>query len=278
MRIGTARLGGIFCYLGLITSATLGGETNPIIRNDGAIRLNSTNASVYDRRGWAHGTSGELDKAISDFNQAICLNPKDAVAYCLRGKAYEEKGDLGNALNDLNESIRLNPNDPLAHNNRGFIHSQNGNLNDALRDLNDAIRFDPKFDLAYANRGHTYSKQGEFHKAIIDFNEAIRLNPKEGRYHNSLAWLLATCPEASLRDGARAVEAAKTACELVKWKTWYCVGTLGAAYAEMGDFDRAIAYQKQALSMTGPSDQDRAEAEGRLTLYHQLKAYHESLK
>jgi Flp pilus assembly protein TadD len=223
----------------------------------------------------AYGIGGDLDGAIRDFTQAIRLNPQDSLAYGLRGKAYSDKGDLDNAIKDLDESIRLNPKDALTRNNRGYILTKRGQVDMGLRDLNEAARLDPQFALAYANRGFAYSKRGDFQKALDDFNEAIRLNPKDGKAYNSLAWLLATCPDASFRDGERAVQAARKACELMDWKLWYCVGTLAAAYAEAGEFSRAVGYEKQALSMGGLNNKERIEALEELQLYQQKKPYHE---
>jgi Flp pilus assembly protein TadD len=261
--------------LSLITSSRAQGTSNAIASLDKAIEKNPTNAWLYDRRGWAYGSGGDLDKAIADFTQAIRLNPRDAVAYGLRGKAYSDKGDLNTAIGDLNESIRLKPNDALTRNNRGYVLTKRGRLDLALQDLNEAVRLDPRSALAYANRGYTYSRRGEFQKALDDFNEAIRLDPKDGRAYNSLAWLLATCPDASFRDGQKAIGAAKKACELVDWKLWYFVGTLAAAYAEAGEFPEAVSRQKQALGMKGMNERERAEAEAHLGLYEQRKPYHE---
>jgi hypothetical protein len=48
-----------------------------------------------------------------------------------------------------------------------------------------------------------------------------------------------------------------------------CVGTLGATYAEIGDFIQAIKYQSQAMSMEGVTEKERAEAQQRIDLYKQ---------
>lgn len=276
MKMHLGNLALAFLTMRLITGCSK--ETNDPGLYDEAVRLNPTEAWPYDRRGWARGVKGELDGAISDFSEAIRLNPRDAVAYGLRGKAYSDKGELDKAVSDLTEAIRLNPTDTLAYQHRGYISSKNGELDKAMSDLNEAIRLDPKLAVAYDNRGWTYSKMGEFHKAVGDVNEAIRLSPKDGKAYNSLAWLLATCPDPSIRNGTKAVEVAKTACELEGWKTWYCVGTLGAAYAELGDFQQAINSQKRAMNMPGPTDKDRTDAEKRLDLYQQGKPYREPAK
>ena len=66
---------------------------------------------------------------------------------------------------------------------------------------------------------------------------------------NNLAWLLATCPNPDLRDGQRAMQLAQRACELTEWKEHNLLDTLAAAYAQLGEFDRAIDYQTKAIEL-----------------------------
>jgi hypothetical protein len=49
------------------------------------------------------------------------------------------------------------------------------------------------------------------------------------------------------RDGEEALEAARHAWELSEPKDPYCLAVLAAAHAELGDFDKAMSCQKQAL-------------------------------
>jgi serine/threonine-protein kinase len=86
-----------------------------------------------------------------------------------------------------------------------------------------------------------------------------------------VAWLLATCPDGALRDGARAVEAGMRACELSAWNQAQIIDTLAAAYAECGKFDEAVKWQQKAVDLAG--DKDREELRTRLELFKKGKAY-----
>jgi hypothetical protein len=90
------------------------------------------------------------------------------------------------------------------------------------------------------------------------------------------AWLLATSRYESGRDGVRAVEAAREACEMTEWRVWGCVEALAAAYAECGDFESADKYQMLAeeLAATGPSDARHAAAR-RHALYRDRRPVHQ---
>ena len=73
--------------------------------------------------------------------------------------------------------------------------------------------------------------------------------------HNSdsvlgrFAWFRAACPDESLRDGKAAIRMSMRACELSKWEDSPDIEALAAAYAETGDFDKAVKFQTQAINM-----------------------------
>jgi tetratricopeptide (TPR) repeat protein len=77
--------------------------------------------------------------------------------------------------------------------------------------------------------------------AVEQWEAALALNPNDGNAQSNLAWVFATAPDASLRDGTRAVELAKRALKLAGGVNPILYRTLAAAYAEAGRFDDAIA-------------------------------------
>ncbi len=95
---------------------------------------------------------------------------------------------------------------------------------------------------------------------------------------NALAWLLATSPDATLRDGKRAVLLATRACEARKWEDGDVIDTLAAALATSGDFPKAAETQARALQKL---DSDHftdgktfKQAKERLRLYRNGLPYH----
>ena len=66
---------------------------------------------------------------------------------------------------------------------------------------------------------------------------------------NDTAWLLATNPNASVRNGAEAVELAQRAIELSSGQEPAILGTLAAAYAEAGRFAEAVQTARKALEL-----------------------------
>lgn len=119
------------------------------------------------------------------------------------------------------------------------------------------------------------ASHGQFTKAIDICREALASNPKDDWSYNLLAWIEATSPDSSVRDGKSAVSAATKACELTHWSQWSWIDTLAAAYAEAGDFQHATQYQEQALRTGAPPESEEKAMRERLALYHQSQPYRE---
>ncbi len=159
-------------------------------------------------------------------------------------------------ISDCNKAIELNPRDAELYFSRGRAHCGLDQYDKAIADLTKAIELNPKLWGAYLLRGFVYHGQSQYDKAISDFTKAIEIDPELHFAYNYKALLLATCLDASYRDGSKAVELAKKAVELSP-QPWN-LATLAAAYAEVGKFEDAIATQEKAI--------DLVEKERKLTL------------
>jgi tetratricopeptide (TPR) repeat protein len=152
-----------------------------------------------------------------------------------------------------------------AYYNRALVSSQEKKWPAALQDLNTTIKLQPAFFEASWKRAGLYLDIGNYAAALKDLDILAKLTlqvQQSGQYAlvlNQRAWLRATCPEASFRNGQLAIADSKRACQLSKWNRAGWVDTLAAAYAETGDFDAAVRYEQQAITMskTEPEVRDR---------------------
>jgi tetratricopeptide (TPR) repeat protein len=272
---------------------------------DKVIKLDPTFASAYVVRGEIRLMKRDFDRAIADYDLALRLD-RQSGAYRGRGFAWLGKKKLAQAIDDFNEAIRIEPEDPRSYYGRGYAWSAKKEYEKARIDFDDAIRLDALFSSAYVGRGHAWNSQKEYDKAIADFDDAVRLEPKgasaftgrgyawsqKNNYEKALvdyemaiqldpedagalngrAWLWSTSPDAKFRDGNRACESARKACELTEWKDAMVIDTLAAASAETGDFDSAVKWQTRALEIL-TDEKDRDEFRARLVLYQQKKPY-----
>jgi lipoprotein NlpI len=138
----------------------------------------SFRATAYDHSGLAAKAKGDLDRAITDFNEAIRLNPQNISAYLNRGNTYEAKDDLDHAIADYSEAIRLYPKFATAYYDRGNVLTTKGDFERAIADYSQVIRIHPKHAPGFGNRGRAYFYAGSLALARADFKQALTLDPK----------------------------------------------------------------------------------------------------
>ena len=113
---------------------------------------------------------------------------------------------------------------------------------------------------AYAE-GWRNGEKGHYRACVACYLKAMKLDPAYPWAPNNLAWLHATCVEAKVRNGTKAIQYAMVACEISKWHCWSFVDTLSAAYAEVGDYESAVIYAERALALA-PRENQEAVLEG----------------
>jgi len=92
-------------------------------------------------------------------------------------------------------------------------------------------------------------QQGRTEEAIINIQKALELQPADASVQNTLAWVLATAPQSSLRNGARALELATKANQSAGGNDPNILRTLAAAYAGTGKFADAARSGRNALQL-----------------------------
>lgn len=212
-------------------------------------------------------------KALEIFNAQIKQNPKDANGYIARGIALHFKGDLNAAITDFTAALRLDPKQAEVFLRRGTCWDAKKESDQAIADYSDAIRLAPDSHQYLFVRAAAWEKSKKYDKAIADYTEVVRLKPDFDASLNQLAWIMATCPDAKVRDGKKAVEYGTKLCELSKWHEFSDLDTISAAYAEAGDFENAVKWQTKVVSMA--PDKEKAMYQSRLDLYRSGKPFRE---
>lgn len=136
-------------------------------------------AWAYFNRGNANIRTGRYDNAIADYSEALKLDPSDADIYNNRGNAFRRKGQHDRAIADYNEAIKLAPNDPDPVNGRGNAYFSKGDRDRALEDFNSAIKLDPDTVEAYFNRARVREDKGDLYAALTDFKTYAKLEPSD---------------------------------------------------------------------------------------------------
>jgi tetratricopeptide (TPR) repeat protein len=136
----------------------------------------------------------------------------------------------------------------VAWNNRGAAYIHLHQYDKAVADYTKAIKLNPKNATTWNNRGLAYTRLREYDKALTDLNKAVALEPTHLMSQNNLALLLATCPEAKIRDPKRAVQLAENAVKGAP-KEAFVWTTLGLARYRAGDWEGAARDLQEALKL-----------------------------
>ena len=144
-----------------------------------------------------------------------------------------------------------------------------GQVDEAIAHYRKALEIKPDYAMARQNLAIVLELQGKPAEAIVQWREAVRLQPSNVAILNRMAWLLATQPDASLRNGAEAVELARRAMQLLGGADPSNLDTLAAAYAEAGRFPEAVQSAERALALaTQQNQQSLAESiQAKIQLY-----------
>jgi len=186
------------------------------------------------------------------------------------------KRDYENARRYFDAAVRIDPAMWSAYYSRATTFVQQKKWGAALQDLNSTIRLKPSFFAATFARAGVNIRLGHYKASLSDLDRLAIVTAKVSNtvelaeVLNNRAWLRATCPDASIRNGQSAVGDAKKACELNNWELASHIDTLAAAYAEADDFDSAIRYQQGAIAKRASLPQEASKTLDKLKYNQEL--------
>lgn len=247
-----------------------------------AIRLDPASAQNYAARAELLMTvENRRDEALADFSKALEIEPGNTQYRLLRSIALAARHRESDAAAEMDTILKAQPGNSVAAlmkavfalaaggspeditaqaeknldaKDRGAISLlssaasvQRKRPDEAIAELTRYIASHQDSREGYALRAEAYIGAKQYALALADLDACIRVAPDHYAAYARKAWLLATCPDAKLRNGQLAVELATRACQLQKWKR-PARQALAAAYAEAGEFDKAIEQETLAMA------------------------------
>jgi protein O-mannosyl-transferase len=223
-----------------------------------ALAVTADNDVAHNNLGYLCVDQGELDKAISHFETAANIRSGKRDAHYDAGSAFMQmnladalarKGQPDEAIVHYEEAIKLQPYYADAYYNRGSVLFAKGQIDEAVADWEKTLQIQPSYADAHTGLGNALLRKGSSREAITHYEQALALAPEDPHCRNNIAWVLATSSDASIRDGAKAIDLADVAVALSGGREPLFLRTLAAAYAESGRFSEALAAAQQAAAI-----------------------------
>jgi tetratricopeptide (TPR) repeat protein len=161
-----------------------------------------------------------MERALVDFDAALNADPELLAALVGRGRVCHLLGRLDDALTSLDSAVKLAPHDA------------------------DIVCAD-----IVCSRADLLADLGRYEDALLDYAQAIDLNKKFEHAYRNGAWLLATCPDESIRDEEGAIAGAQAALDCGYGERHAALDTMAAALANAGRYEEAVGTIQQAIDI-----------------------------
>ena len=253
--------------------ATEGQADEAIDHFQQALQLDPNNGEAHNDWGAMLLRQRQNSEAMEHLQKAAELEPDNAEVQVNLGTAFITEGQTASAISCYRKALDLKPDYAKAHYNLANIFAAQGELDDAINHYQQAVALMPDLTPARYRLALALQASGKFAAATVQFQKVLELDSRDIAALNDLAWLLAACPEDSVRDGNRAITLAMKAEQLSGGKSPEILDTLAAAYAETGQFAEAVQTAKSALSLAAAQDKKPLAA----ALQNRLLAYQSKL-
>jgi tetratricopeptide (TPR) repeat protein len=234
-----------------------------------ALAADPASARGYNDLGALLAETGRLEEAVAQFEKAVELQPDFVAARAHLGGALAKAGRLDEALVQLRKALERDAAYAPAHYSLGLVLSQRGDAQAAILEWRSALDLDPKYAEAHNSLGEALYAQGRTAEALAHWRDGIRLQPNDAPALQRAAWVLATSPDAAVRNGSEALAFAVRAVKISGGKDARMLDTLAAAYAEAGQFAGAALTARRALARAAQEKQSALadEIKIRMALY-----------
>jgi tetratricopeptide (TPR) repeat protein len=228
--------------------------------------------------GRALAGKGRIDEALPYFEKALATMPESIELHYYIGRILSARGRAQDSIPHLERVLKANPDAADVLMSLAIAQLSTGHGQEAIGHLQRAVELKPDDPSAHYNLGSAlFDTRGAVREALAEWGEALRLAPDYVPALNRTARLLATCPDAALRNGSEAVRLAERAVELSRGGEAVFLDTLAAAYAEQQRFREATETERRALALVGQGKHSNfADAlSARISLYEEKKPLRE---
>ena len=194
------------------------------------------------------------------WERTLALDPDCARCHLNLGAVLLEEGNLEPAGHHLERALDLDPDNARAHYDFALWSEKQGMPDKAGEHYRRSLQIQPQFWRASGNLSQLLTRQGRFREALEVLKEALAADQGEDRARMSLAWLLATCRDHSLRDGQEAVRLAEQVLEATGTGNPRVLHTLAAAYLEAREPELALQTARRALALALEQGDDELAA------------------
>jgi tetratricopeptide (TPR) repeat protein len=234
-----------------------------------ALEIQPDDGEAFENLGIAQMQNGEASEAVAPFRKALALRPDLPQAMRNLGRALLLAGEYDEAMACFQKTVAL-PADPVeSWYSMGKESAAKGQFPEAIACYRQSTALRPGFADGWAGLGMVCFNSGRLKEAAQSWQKSLELNPVQPQILNSLASLLATAADDSLRDGPKAVALAEGANQLTGGANPVILRTLGAAYAEAGRFGDALAAARKALAQAEAMRQNQLAG----ALQEEIKLY-----
>lgn len=219
---------------------------------------------------------GDTKEAIEHLRMAERAHPDDPDIVGVLGVTLGAAGEDEEAARYLRRAIEIRPDFPPALIALGQSRVKAGQPAEGARWLRKAVDLVPgDATLRYELAAALLRSPGGTRESVVELRRVVETRPDWAPPQNTLAWLLATSPDTSLRRPEEAVRIAERAVRLTEGRRPEVLDTHAAALAATGAFPAAVETAERAirLARAGGADGLAREIEGRLRLYRGRRAY-----
>ena len=239
------------------------------------LSVTPNNSLAYYELGNAFKQQGNFDKAMSNYSKALKINPNYAEAHNNLGYILAYQKHYKEAIDHYKEALRIKPNYSEAHNNLGTAFLYQGNEKEAVYHYYKALKNNQNYAGAYYNLAKIFTNHANIERAILYYKKALELDPEMTQALYNLSWILGTHEDGKHRNGKEALIMAEKLCKITRYQQPLALDALAAAYADTGQFHKAVIAEKKAIKLALPEGPEEfiSGLKKRLELYQTERPY-----